>query len=361
MPQLAPERVLEIRRVTFLQISDIDVVAQQFRAHVYIEAAILDGAADERLAKKENTLTEDKQSEWKVVPSALWYIENQFHIANAIEQEVREVKVIQQGPDLVLIKRVYGLFFSVMDLHHFPVDSQDLTLNIECQCALGGPFPVKFVTHPKSTTANIFKANFMPTNMWVLGDKVDLVIEPSTLDLGASSKTYPAFKVRIHVLRRWAYYLFNVAVPMEVLTLLSILIPPCIPQRDSADRLSVTLALMITAAAYKFAIAFMVPPIAYLTLIDRFVMALSLVLLLCAVQNAVLGIRQNDGLPTVLVFSSGVDAGSSIALLVMWVLLHLYYGFQVLKAMRLRRLHFGNAVANQADQFGIAIGNAVAV
>ena len=359
MPQLAPERVLEIRRVTFLQITDIDVVTQQYRAHVYIEVVIQDGAADERLANKENTFTEDKASEWTVVPSALWYIENQLHISNSLEQEVREVKVIQQGNDLVLIKRVFGLFYSVMDLHHFPVDSQDLTLNIECQCAVGGPFPVKFVTHPERTTANIFKANFMPTNMWVLGDKVDLVIEPSTLDLGASSKTYPAFKVRMHVLRKWAYYFFNVAVPMEVLTLLSILIPPCIPQSDSPGRLSVTLALTITAAAYKFAIAFMVPPVAYLTLIDRFVMALSLVLLLCAVQNAVLGIRQNDGVPIVLVFSSAVDTGSSIALLVMWVLLHLYYWLQVLKAMRLRRLHSGDDVADQADQLGIGSGNVV--
>ena len=345
MPQLAPERVLEIRRVTFLQITDIDVVTQQYRAHVYIEVAIPDGAADERLANKENTFTEDKASKWTVVPSALWYIENQVHISNSLEQEVREVKVIKQGNDLVLIKRVYGLFYAMMDLHHFPVDSQALTLNIECQCALGGPFPVKFITHPERTTANIFKANFMPTNMWVLGDKVDLVIEPSTLDLGASSKIYPAFKVRIHVCRKWGYYFFNVAAPMEALTLLSILIPPCIPQSDSTGRLSVTLALTITAAAYKFAIAFMVPPVAYLTLIDHFVMALSLVLLLCVVQNAVLGMRQNNGNSTVLVFSPGVDTGSSIALLVIWVLLHLYYWCQVLKAIRLRRLHFGNAFA----------------
>jgi hypothetical protein len=76
------------------------------------------------------------------------------------------------------------------------------------------------------------------------------------------------------------------------------------------------------------------------------------------VQNAVLGIRQNDGDPIVLVFSSAVDTGSSIALLVMWVLLHLYYWLQVLKAMRLRRLHFGADVADQADTLGIS-GNVV--
>ena len=171
------------------------------------------------------------------------------------------------------------------------------------------------------------------------------------LELGAGSKTYPAFKVRVHVLRRWAYYLFNIALPMEVLALLAILIPPCLPQGSPGDRLGVTLSLIITAAAYKFAIASMVPPVAYLTLIDKFVMALSLILLLCTVQNAVLGIKEGRGNGnSALIFSRGADVASSAALFGLWVLLHLYYWRRVLFSMRRRRARASsNVAADLAD------------
>ena len=345
MPQLAPERVLEIRRVTVLQITDIEVVVQQFRAHIYVELCIVGGAEDEKLAKEENTMTKEADGKWPVVPSALWYLENQLSIANAVECDVRECKIIKQGRDLILIKRICGLFSSPMDLHDFPVDGQDCSFNFECQCAVGGPFPVQIVTS-KLTTSSIFEANFMPSNMWALDPRVEVIVEPSVLELGAGSKTYPAFKTRVRVLRKPAYYLFNIALPMEVLALLSILIPPCLPQSAPADRLSVTLGLMITAAAYKFAIATMLPPVAYLTLIDKFVMALSLVLLLCAVQNAVFGIKEGrgDG-DSPLIFSQEADLASSAVLLGVWVLLHLLYWRKIVLAMRRRRSRFSGAAA----------------
>ena len=103
---------------------------------------------------------------------------------------------------------------------------------------------------------------------------------------------------------------------------------------------------MITAAAYKFAIATMLPPVAYLTLIDKFVMALSLVLLLCAVQNAVFGIKEGrgDG-DSPLIFSQEADLASSAVLLGVWVLLHLLYWRKIVLAMRRRRSRFSGAAA----------------
>ena len=59
--QRAPVRVIEIRRVTFLQLSEIDVLKQHFKAHVYVECCIVGGASDPLLAKAENTITEDPE------------------------------------------------------------------------------------------------------------------------------------------------------------------------------------------------------------------------------------------------------------------------------------------------------------
>ena len=138
-------RVIEIRRVTFLQLSEIDVLKQHFKAHVYVECCIVGGASDPLLAKAENTITEDPEGEWPTVPSAMWYLENQFIFANAIEREVRETKVRKEGLDLVLIRRIYGTFSEVLELKEFPVDVQALTVAVEVHCAKDGPFPVTLV------------------------------------------------------------------------------------------------------------------------------------------------------------------------------------------------------------------------
>ena len=246
MPQLAPLRVLEIRRATFLQIADINVAAQMFKTHLYLELGIKDGASDARLAEKENKMTNDKESKWPVVPSALWYIENQLTFSNSIQHEVLECKVLKQGNDLVLIKRVRGEFSCAMDLHAFPCDFQSLSVKFEVQCAANGPFPAA-VIKAEGMTASIIKHNFMPVNMWDLGS-LEVAVTETFLDLGPQSKTYPSAEVTTNVARKWKFYVINIALPIMSFSLLSILLPLCLPQADGASRLGVTLSLVITAA-----------------------------------------------------------------------------------------------------------------
>ena len=259
---LAPERIIEVRRVHFLQVSSIDVVAQQFTAHIYIECAIQGGAEDKHgLAADGNTMTKKDGAEYKVVPSAMWYIENQFHLPGAVAEEVRECKVLKSGKDLVLIKRIYATFFCNMNMVDFPVDTQDLSVTVECQCAADGPFPVKIVK-AKEVAASIHRAGFMPSAMWALHEKVAVRLTKSTLNVGENSKVYPAFAMRVRVCRKWMYHFFNIAVPIQAFSILALALPICLPQEESANRLSVTLALVITAAAYKFATSSMCPPVA---------------------------------------------------------------------------------------------------
>lgn len=345
---LAPERIIEVRRVHFLQVSSIDVVAQQFTAHIYIECAIQGGAEDKHgLAADGNTMTKKDGAEYKVVPSAMWYIENQFHLPGAVAEEVRECKVLKSGKDLVLIKRIYATFFCNMNMVDFPVDTQDLSVTVECQCAADGPFPVKIVK-AKEVAASIHRAGFMPSAMWALHEKVAVRLTKSTLNVGENSKVYPAFAMRVRVCRKWMYHFFNIAVPIQAFSILALALPICLPQEESANRLSVTLALVITAAAYKFATSSMCPPVAYLTLLDAYILSVSGVLLLCAVQNAVLGLRSRED--DTLLLSAAADYGSTLGLLAVWLLLQLYYGCKLCSAMQRRREVVGNETADEADQ-----------
>jgi len=56
---------------------------------------------------------------------------------------------------------------------------------------------------------------------------------------------------------------------------------------STADRLAVTLTLMLTAVAYKFIVASSLPQVSYLTLIDTYVLACFLFMLLISLENVV--------------------------------------------------------------------------
>ena len=209
MPQLAPERVIELHRVVIFQVAKIDVVEQVFKAHVYFEWVISGGAKDEALAAKENTMTKGVEYEsgphsgkkWPVVPSAMWYLENQFNWSNAIELDTKEIKVLTSKDDLVLIRRVMGEFQALMPLHQFPVDVQSLELSVEIQCAANGPFPVAALVSP-SFSGTHMERGFMPQLSWHSSPALHAKVVDTLLDMGpTNSKVYPTFKVALVVAR----------------------------------------------------------------------------------------------------------------------------------------------------------------
>ena len=133
MPQLAPERVFEVERI-FLQLKGVDVLEQKFVCSCYIEMRVRGGQTDPDFFKKDedgktliNTMTTGGK-EWPVVPSVMWYLENQVHFPNSFSHELKECKAIGargSKEDISCILRVDGEFQEEMELFFFPVrDSQ---------------------------------------------------------------------------------------------------------------------------------------------------------------------------------------------------------------------------------------------
>merc|ERR1712048_1178175 len=97
----------------------------------------------------------------------------------------------------------------------------------------------------------------------------------------------PLLNISLLVMRRPEYYLWNVEVPMFVLTCLTGMTWAIEPS-DVADRLSVSLALVLTAVAYKLTIAANIPQVNYLTLLDKFVALCFLFITFAAIENAIM-------------------------------------------------------------------------
>merc|ERR1711865_134827 len=90
----------------------------------------------------------------------------------------------------------------------------------------------------------------------------------------------------LSALRRYDYYLWNVMVPQFLITMLGVTVYG-IPIDDVADRMSVTLALVLTAVAFKFTVTENLPQVSYLTYLDYFTLMNMLFLVVLGLENLI--------------------------------------------------------------------------
>ncbi|KAJ8036459.1 Neuronal acetylcholine receptor subunit alpha-9-II [Holothuria leucospilota] len=106
-----------------------------------------------------------------------------------------------------------------------------------------------------------------------------------------SHRQYPIYHITTHVQRKPAYYMWNVA--LVIFLILGLSFTSFSVEADApADRLSVTVTLLLTAVAFKFVVSSSLPTISYLTLLDKYVLWSLIFQCLMVVQNAVAVIFQ---------------------------------------------------------------------
>ncbi|XP_020630630.1 acetylcholine receptor subunit alpha-type acr-7-like [Orbicella faveolata] len=82
----------------------------------------------------------------------------------------------------------------------------------------------------------------------------------------SSPNDYPLYHITCHVKRKNGYYLWNMAMVIFLIYILSF----CsfsVEISSPSDRLGVTLTLLLTAVAFKFVVSQSLPTISYLTLL----------------------------------------------------------------------------------------------
>jgi len=169
---------------------------------------------------------------------------------------------------------VDGTFFEIFELEHFPFDHQEVSAKLRCICAMEGAVPVKF-TGLYNAVEVVDVDNFALQNTWTLEKRLEVTEDEVSPMEG---RTYPVLIFTAHVNRHFGFYVWNVALPMSMLSLAAFLQFE-VDEQDVADRASISLTLLLTAVAYKLVTAGMVPTISYLTLLDKFVSACIMLML----------------------------------------------------------------------------------
>jgi hypothetical protein len=140
---------------------------------------------------------------------------------------------------------------------------------------------------------------------------------------GTKDRVFPMLQCSLFVRRRHGYIIHNIAYPMGSFAFMAGF-QFCVPAAATADRLSVSLTLVLTAAAYKTHISTMTPHIAYSTLIDQYVSLCTAFIAIMATEAATIGRLSADSRlePATLTKVDEVCLYVSISL---FVLIHVWF------------------------------------
>jgi len=318
----------KVQRFKFNRIKSIEQVAESWLAEVFLELRIEKGATYPDLVQ--NGLA-PRMVDGRPIFGAEWFL-GQIQYANSLHMDVLEAKTIRNGDDLLLVHRSDVTFSGRFDLRTFPFDTQGLSAELTIMCAKEGPLACELIMPTDSGPladdghgADASALSNVTVDAFLAGTSYEL-LQGLTAVAGCQEsrtterKTYPMLTFSCYVRRRPAYAIWNVAVPITVLALLSaasFVVPRA--ERDVA----VPLSLLLTIVAYKFSINYMLPAVPYLTLLDKLILMTGLFVVLVVLEQLFASTHGHSSL------ADEVDMWCAWALLLSYVLWMGFFAIRV--------------------------------
>ncbi|KAF0701295.1 Aste57867_8224 [Aphanomyces stellatus] len=324
-------------RTTIFNVFEIDTVRQAFSADVFFEVRFRGIAAKNFPESAVAALFETLHVNADVI-----------ECLNTISIDGEVQKWTSYGPssrqpeafmDYTFKLRFKACFSELLELQEFPFDQQSLHVSLTINQ------PTSLVTfRANDTYPSLFLVNnFAASNVFDVITAEHVLADVGVSDPSESSSGYRYHCVDFQVVlqRKPGFYISNVMVPVSLLTYLGFLsfgIESTRTRMVTSARLAISVTLLLTTVAYKFATAGALPQISYMTSLDRYVTFTSLSMCLLAVENAVFP----------WVCSGGVDSCFDDEQTLMWTLFGLFtagIGVAAILALRVMRCrHAANRV-----------------
>ena len=313
---VTPPRIFELDKVELLKLSNINVAASTFKAQIYIQCVVRGAANDEDFCKEGIVFPIGSDGKPTFRPSAGWFLDK-LEFCNG-EGTVKMLDKLQKtdGDDVYLSARWEGVFFERFELHDFPFDLQALTMSLSINCRSTGPIPAIW-THTEATGTVVSSDEQLLGDAWTL--KLRSLMLRSHLVGFDADRLFPTISISAIIQRQSHYFVTNGVVPFGLFSLMSMLQfclhlklrnlsgsaeMSSLDQNSDSDgeslgggsdvaimfghinhRSQMTLMLVFTCATYKMAIGGRMPAVAYLTLLDKYMLLNSLYVVLVAFQS----------------------------------------------------------------------------
>ena len=273
--------ILVYPHIVFNNLNAISMLEQTFETEVQLELTWMDSSVAERL--------KDGKESWATVRQDLWH--PGLRLDNCVQVKDSEYwfRLVDESTGLVgFVVRMLGVFRERFELKRFPFDCQWLTLRLSScwkEVRFSGDWPAAYAR----SNACPCRADFVRLSGFILEDYAPFPVaclqaRTTKMEQSASGSVYHELNAKLMIRRESAYYLWNIALIdfLLVLTSLAVLL---VPAEEFADRMSMSLTLLLTAVAFKQVVSMHLPSISYLTSLDKYV--------LCGFGMQVLVVAQN--------------------------------------------------------------------
>lgn len=201
-----------------------------------------------------------------------------------------------------------------LELEHFPYDRQFLKIIVEIP-------GVKSIPCPSRSDTFVLPGSFPEDQMECFVEIGNWDIEDANLSLssiGQGRASVSEITCEMQLTRDPTYYLWNIVLVLFVLILAAFSVVG-IPFDELANRMGITMTLLLTIVAFKFVIATYVPPTPYLTLLDKYILAAFILIGLVVFENFLISFADADSLS-----AQRVDTSFAFILSILWICFHIF-------------------------------------
>jgi hypothetical protein len=260
-----------------ISLADIDVIRSRFRFKGYVEFEWCDSrqAFDESLEGKASRLyfggaAKDKNRQMWIPDLAI------ADSIGTIANTARRLEVRADGT-----VRISGYFESTVaarfDLRHFPFDRQSLVIAIESFTFNRDVLQLR----PNENLVSYEENLYLPE--WSVRS-----VTLSSTDAGQvrDRVAFSRLEFDVNIERETGYYLFKLSVPLILIVMLSWSVF-WMRNESLGGRMRISSTAFLTIVAYQFAVSGSLPKVAYLTLMDKLMIASFILIALSALENMV--------------------------------------------------------------------------
>jgi len=247
--------------VMLIDIEEINSVSQNFIANFFLEFRWQDPSLVHEGTDSISRGLDD-----------IWHPRLQFlNQQKLVETFTREVEIRPDG-QVIYRQRVWGSFSQPLELEDFPFDRQSLEIAlVEVEY---GSLNVRYKVNPDSGISD----SLLIPDWKVLGWS----FEPAIVKLNKSTQQN-ALVFHLDVKRYYSFFILKVIFPLMLIVAMSWLVFWIDPSM-AASQISVSVTAMLTMIAYRFAIGGMVPKLPFMTHMDYFVMASTVLVFLSLME-----------------------------------------------------------------------------
>uniref|UniRef100_K1Q655 Gamma-aminobutyric acid receptor subunit gamma-2 n=1 Tax=Magallana gigas TaxID=29159 RepID=K1Q655_MAGGI len=278
------------------------------------------------LSKDLSAAREDKVFE----PSMMWTPKLIIlNIDGSIEEEHIDYSILHSNDDnpprVQLMWRFKAFFKENLELQHFPVDVQDLTISISTEKSI---HEIEII-EDQSSLSSVNTQAFLDASEWNLYNHTESYRDKTTVEY-ARSTVHSILHIQCRVARKIGYFVWNII--FIVFLIIGLTFASYSIEVDNGDRLAVNITLFLTAVTFKLVVKQSLPTISYLTYLDLYVLAALIFLALNATQNAAMkSLAYIYQLKEVKIY----DRNSIASLAVIFILFHIVFGIYIAFTVRI--------------------------